>query len=264
MPRRKLLEGGLLTAMAGGQAAAAPDKPKSRALPEWYELRTIRLRLGAQVKIVNTFLAEVALPALGRLGVGPVGVFETLLGPQIPTLHVLIPYKSPGQLALAYSRLGADPAFTKGAAALAYLEAPAAQPAYVRLESTLLAGFESMPKLEAPEKKPRIFELRTYESPGELGHAKKMDMFLKMGETEIFRRVGLSPVFFAKTVIGPRLPNFVYLLTFPDLAAREKAWAAFRADPEWNKLRATPGYGDADIMSNISDLVLRPTGYSQI
>jgi hypothetical protein len=56
----------------------------------------------------------------------------------------------------------------------------------------------------------------------------------------------------------------MYMLTFPDLAAREKAWAAFRADPEWQKLKATPGYTDAEIMSNVSDLVLRPAPYSQI
>jgi len=54
------------------------------------------------------------------------------------------------------------------------------------------------------------------------------------------------------------------MLTFPDLAAREKAWTTFRADPEWTKLKATPGFSDAEIMSNISDLVLRPTAYSQI
>ena len=44
----------------------------------------------------------------------------------------------------------------------------------------------------------------------------------------------------------------------------DAAWKRFREDPEWLKLRATPGYTDADMMSNISDLVLTPTPYSQI
>ena len=54
------------------------------------------------------------------------------------------------------------------------------------------------------------------------------------------------------------------MVAFPDLAAREKAWAAFGADPEWVKLRATPGLTNADIVSNIHSVVLRPAPYSQI
>jgi hypothetical protein len=129
----------------------------------------------------------------------------------------------------------------------------------------LLSAFDRFPKLEPPPTdKPRIFELRTYESPTDAGHLKKMEMFTKLGELELFRRAGLTPVFFARTVVGPRQPNFMYMLTFPDLAARDKAWAAFRADPEWQKLKATPGYGDSEIMSNITDFVLRPAPYSQL
>jgi hypothetical protein len=89
-------------------------------------------------------------------------------------------------------------------------------------------------------------------------------MFARMGETDIFRRAGLTPVLFAETVIGPRLPSLTYLLSFSDFAAREKAWAAFRADADWQKLRATPGYTDAEIVSNITDLLLRRAPYSQI
>jgi NIPSNAP len=76
--------------------------------------------------------------------------------------------------------------------------------------------------------------------------------------------VGLTPVLFARTLIGPRQPAFAYILTFPDLAARDAAWKRFREDPEWLKLRATPGYSDAEIMANISDFILTPTAYSQI
>ena len=49
-----------------------------------------------------------------------------------------------------------------------------------------------------------------------------------------------------------------------DMAAREKNWAAFIDDPEWKKLRATAGYTDPEIVSNITSIILRPTPYSQI
>jgi hypothetical protein len=227
----------------------------------------MKLRTG-QPKALNSFLGEVALPAWRRHGVGPVGVFEMVVGPEMPTLVVLLPLESPAVLAALPGKLATDRAYHEGPAAAAYHAATAAQPPYARVDSALLQAFESMPRLEPPpaggDRAARVFELRTYESPTEAAHQRKMEMFIKMGETEIFRRVGLGPVFFAQTVIGPRLPSFTYMLSFADMAAREKAWAAFRADPEWQKLRATAGYTDVDTVSNISDVLLRPAGYSQI
>ena len=37
------------------------------------------------------------------------------------------------------------------------------------------------------------------------------------GELELFRRTGLTPVFFGETHIGPTLPNLIYLLVFPEM-----------------------------------------------
>ena len=49
-----------------------------------------------------------------------------------------------------------------------------------------------------------------------------------------------------------------------DLAAREKAWATFRADPEWVKLRTTAGFTDAEIVTGIDNQLLAPAEYSQV
>lgn len=57
-------------------------------------------------------------------------------------------------------------------------------------------------------------------------------------------------------------PNLTYLLTFENMEARDQHWAKFRADSEWTKLRDNPYY--ADTVSNITDIILRPTAYSQI
>ena len=54
------------------------------------------------------------------------------------------------------------------------------------------------------------------------------------------------------------------MLVYPDMAAREKAWATFREDPEWVKLRAAPGFSNAEILTRIDSVLLRPTDYSQI
>ena len=59
-------------------------------------------------------------------------------------------------------------------------------------------------------------------------------MFNK-AELAIFQRVGLTPVFFAQTVVGHAEPD-VYA-GLPDKAGRKAAWDRFRADPEWKTLR---------------------------
>jgi len=89
-------------------------------------------------------------------------------------------------------------------------------------------------------------------------------MFAEMGEVDIFRRVGLTPVFFGSTIAGPRMPNLTYMLVHENLAGRDNSWRAFGGDDAWKKLRSTPGYADADIVSNITTVLLRPAAYSQI
>jgi hypothetical protein len=203
--------------------------------------------------------------------VKPVGAFTLTFGAELPTTYLLLPFPTlaawsalEARLAEALPKLAAS-----SPAAKAFLAPPPERPAYARVDRQLLQAFDSFPRLELPaasaRKEPRIFELRTYETQGELAHARKMEMFgPRMGELAIFRRCGLTPVLFANTVFGPRQPCFHYLLTFPDLAAREAAWKRFREDPDWQKLRATTGYTDADMMSNIDDRVLAPAPYSQI
>ena len=164
------------------------------------------------------------------------------------------------------ARLGADAEYQRAAASFRSL--PASDPPYLRRESSLLSAFAAAPTVEVPTgpeaAASRVFELRTYESHNEAAGAKKIEMFEKAGEIAIFRRVGLHPVFFARNVVGSNLPSLTYMLVFADMAAREKNWATFREDPEWVKLRATPGYSNAEVLTTITNLFLRPTDYSQI
>ena len=238
-------------------ATVSPDTPK----PEYYELRLYHLRRGAKPKLVNDFFRDVALPAMNRNGIAPVGFFDVMIGPDNPTLYMLTPHKSLESFATASARVTMDAEYQKAGAS--FLNMPATDPAYVRVESSLLIAFDTMPKIEVPQNKPRIFELRTYESHNKKANKKKIEMF-NVGEIAIFRRAGLQPVFFGETLIGTKLPNLTYMLTYPDMATRDKNWAVFAADPEWKKLSTTPGYADAEIVTNISSVFLRPTAYSQI
>jgi hypothetical protein len=59
-----------------------------------------------------------------------------------------------------------------------------------------------------------------------------------------------------------KVPNLTCTLVFDNLAHRDKQWGVFGSDPDWQKLRADPAYKDT--VSNITDIILRPTSYSQI
>lgn len=268
MKRRQFLKTSLT---AGGVAgfgsvlSASAAEATARPAREYYELRLYHLRRGPKQKLFDDFYREAALPAWNRAGVGPVGVFDVMFGPDSPTKYVLLTHKSVESVATATDRVRSDPEYQKAGAE--FINAPPNDPAYVRVESSLLVAFEGMPTLEVPaltaEKKSRVFELRTYEAHSKKANKKKIEMF-NVGEIAIFRRTGLTPVFFGETIIGPKLPNLTYMLVFENLAAHGQAWGTFVGDPEWKKLSTTPGYTDPEILTNISNVFLRPTPYSQV
>jgi len=260
MKRREFIAASCLAGLAPlGTAAAAEGSPKS-SRKEYYELRLYRIATPEKQKLMQAFFAKAAIPAWNRLGIGPVGVFE-FLQEQTPNLYVLLPHKSLESLATANARLMADKQLL--AAGKAVFDAPKSDPAYQRIESSLMLAFDEMPKLEIPSKKGlRVFQLRTYESHNEERARKKIEMFNAGGEIALFRRTGLPPVFFGETLAGDKLPNLTYMLGFDDREASKKGWATFLADPGWTKLKTDPQYKDT--VSGITNIFLRPADCSQI
>ncbi len=108
-----------------------------------------------------------------------------------------------------------------------------------------------------------MFQLRTYESPSNGDHVRKVEMFHR-GEFEIFQNAGFGQVFYGDTLVGSRMPSLTYMLTFPELADMTAKWKAFGDDPAWKKLSSSPRYNFEQIVSHISNLILNPTSYSQI
>lgn len=264
MHRRRFLASSLaasavaLTGKSGAQATSA--KPR-----EYYELRKYLMQSGPQTKLTENYLSGALIPALNRLGMSPIGVFSLTIGPETPTLYVLIPSMSLETLVTADLRLAQDQQFLQ--AAEPFWSAPAKEPPFIRIESTLLVAFEGWPKLTPPpstaQHAKRVFQLRTYESPTNGDHVRKVEMFHK-GEFEFFQKAGFDQVFYGDALIGPRLPHLTYMLSFPDIAEMAGKWEHFSSDPGWKKLSADPRYAFEPIVSNINNLILTPTSFSQI
>jgi hypothetical protein len=259
MNRRQFITAGSVASIAGTSsfsAAAMGDDSEQ----QYFEFRQYRLHVGSKKNLLGNFLRKAAVPAMNRIGIEPVGVFSARYGPSDPTLYVLLVHKSLNTVVNSAAMLMQDEKFLEEGAE--FINAPLSEPVYVRMESSLMRAFKDMPKLEAPEKKDRIFELRIYESHSIKAAKKKIDMFNEGGEIAIFKKTGLQPVFFGETLVGPKMPNLTYMLVFEDMAERDKNWRRFGSDPAWKKLRSDPQYKDT--VSNITDIILRPASYSQI
>jgi hypothetical protein len=256
MKRREFLAAAGMAPIAGVSSLATVGSGDGRQ--QYLEFRQYHLNVGAKKNMVGDFLRNAGIPAMNRAGIGPVGVFNAMYGPNNPTLYVLMVHKSLDTVVNSASMLLADDQCRK----TDFINAPLSEPAYVRVESSLMLAFEGLPELVVPEKKPRIFELRTYESHSIKAAKKKIEMFNKGGEISVFLKTGLQPVFFGETLIGPRMPNLTYMLVFDDMADRDAKWKVFGSDPDWRKLSNNPEYKDT--VSNVTDIILRPTPYSQI
>ena len=232
---------------------------------EFYLIRRYNLASGPETRLTEDYFGNALIPALSRMSMGPVGAFRLDIGPETPQFYLLVPGASADALATLDLQLAKDEGFMKQVSA--YWNATAAAPAFQRIESSLLIAFEGWPKVTPPAstatKGKRIFQLRTYESPSDLEHIRKVEMF-HHGEFEYFQRSGCHPVFFGDTLIGSRMPCLTYMLSFEDTAALDSGWQKFRNDPDWKKLSADPRYAFDPIVSNISNLVLSPLNCSQI
>jgi hypothetical protein len=248
---------------ASGLALTGPVAAASTAR-SILELRWLRMRTNPENQLQRTteFLRATA-PALKRSGANQLGFFGSVIADESPFLLSLVSFPSLAAMEAASEKLAADKDYIQ--ARDAYHATPAL--GYERIESSLLRCFEGMPQVDPPPtdgtRLPRIFEFRMYESNNSFTLSRKIKMFNE-GEIGIFKRLGMHPVFYGETLIGARMPNLVYMLSFDSLAAREKLWQAFGADPEWQKLRVQPGFSDAENVSNISNSILRPLPFSDI
>lgn len=278
MERREFLRTSCATGLAAltaGTTAYGQDTP--RKLPgesevayrqrvarllsrECFELRRYEIETEAQKAGFDTFAKEAAIPALNRAGIKPVGVFYPWEG--ISPIYVLLRHRSPSSFTSLTQMLSQDEEFLQAGAA--FLDAPAGNPAYKRMQVQFMQAFEGMPHIETPIKAPgRVFQLRIYESPSEKTGLKKIEMF-NIGEIDIFRKTGLNPVFFGQTLAGEKMPNLTYMLVFNDMDERQANWKRFVNDPEWKQLSSIPEYADKRILSGITNLYLKPADYSQI
>ena len=246
-------------ALAGPHVAGADDKSQPKT--PYIEVVTLRAHFGEQSTRLLAWLEKRAMPILKRYITGPVGVFSVEVGPHIPSVVVISSYADLAAYEAAGDRLFADPEWLASIG-----EVEASGPSFFRQDFTLLHALPFSPALKASaagDPAHKVFELRTYEA----STYRQIDMMHQRfhpQEIEVFAKCGIHPIFYADTYAGPNQPNMVYLTPFESEAHREKAWAAFRAHPDWEKIAAEWMKKSGELARNISNVLLTPTSFSMI
>jgi len=110
------------------------------------------------------------------------------------------------------------------------------------------------------DKQSRCFELRTYTvregSSIDLLHSRFRDH-----TTALFKKHGMTNVGYWQPLDKPN--TLIYILAYKDAAARDAAWAAFAADPEWHRVAADSEV-DGPIVHHIENRILSPTDFSAL
>lgn len=106
-----------------------------------------------------------------------------------------------------------------------------------------------------------IYEYRVYEAaPGKLPalNARFRDHALKL-----FERHGIKNIGYWTSNIGDYSNRLIYIVAFESVEQRERAWAAFGADPDWQKARRESEV-DGVLTTRTFNTLLKPTDYSPL
>ena len=103
-----------------------------------------------------------------------------------------------------------------------------------------------------------LYELRVYDAmPGKLGALNDRFANHTIG---FFKNHGIGIVGFWTAMIGTS-NQLTYILSFDDMADREKKWGAFQADPGWHKARAESEV-DGPLNASVQNSFMQLTSYS--
>ena len=108
----------------------------------------------------------------------------------------------------------------------------------------------------------RVFELRTYTTlEGKLPNllARFRDHTIR-----IFEKHGMTNVGYWVPQDAPRSQNtLIYVLAHKSREDAKKSWAAFRADPEWQKVQKASEAG-GKIVEKVESVFMEPTDFSKM
>jgi hypothetical protein len=219
------------------------SKPSAR---EFYLIQIYHCSSNMQIKGVDAYLQNTLLPYFHKSGIQKVGVFAPIANDTAldKKLYVWIPMQNLALLDKLDQGIEKLDPFAKND--IVDLENADSSLPYTRIERIITKSFKYQTQFEKKSsltKSPdRIYEYRSYESPTENAHLRKVHMFNEGGEITLFKRLNFNALFYSKAIVGDRLPNLIYITSFNNMADRDEHWKAFSASPEWQNISNMPKY----------------------
>lgn len=213
---------------------------------DYYLIQVYHCSTAKQIENIDVFLKNTFLPYLHQNGIEKVGVFAPLDNDTATDkrLYVWVPFKNIQKLDELDQKIEAlDP---MGTDAIIHLENADGSLPYTRIEKIITRAFKFQPqyvtKSTLTKSSSRVYEYRSYESPTEAMHLKKVHMFNEGGEVPLFERLNFNAIFYSKVIAGSRMPNLIYMTSFNNMDDRNDHWKAFGADAVWKKISVAQEY----------------------
>lgn len=222
------------------------SKPNVNTDREFYLIQIYHCNSLQQINGVDAYLKNTYLPYLHKMGISKVGVFapidnDTLTDKRI---YVWLPMQNLNVLDKLDQAIEQLDPMTKNE--VVDLENVDGSLPYTRVERIITKSFIDQPKYVKESKLTksanRIYEYRSYESPTENMHLRKVHMFNQGGEVVLFKRLNFNAIFYSKAIAGARMPNLIYMTSFNNMEDRNEHWKAFSASPEWQSISNMPKY----------------------
>ena len=106
-----------------------------------------------------------------------------------------------------------------------------------------------------------IYEYRVYEAmPGRLPD---LEARFRNHTVKLFEKHGIKNIGYWKSSVGGYSDRLIYIVAFENVETRERAWADFRSDPEWQKVVAE-SEARGPIVARSTNTLLTPTDYSPL
>jgi hypothetical protein len=198
---------------------------------------------------LNDRFAKHTVDFFKKHGIGMLGFWTDEIGASNKLTYILT-FDSMADREVKWSAFQADPGWHQVRA-----QTEANGPIVAQVENAFLRLTPYSPE---PHIRSNVQELRIYDAvPGKIQNLH--DRFANH-TIKLFEKHGIENVAYWTEDVGVS-NRLVYMLGYADLGAREKSWAAFLADPEWQQARAASEV-DGPLVRVSRHAILRLTPYS--
>jgi len=213
-----------------------------------YELR-VYVTVPGRLSAINARFANHTIGFFNRYDIGVTGFWTDEIGTS-NQLTYIVNFEDMADREKKWNAFQADKEWQEVRA-----ETESSGPIVAQVLNSFMALTPYSPK---PAFKTAVQELRVYDAtPGKFPDLNNRFSNHTLG---LFEKHGIENVAYWTDVVGTS-NRLTYMLGYPDLGAREKSWATFQDDPEWQKARAASEENGALVQVSRHS-ILRPTPYS--